>query len=68
MSQGGKPSRLIVEDKLLMALVHRKVFIDHFWRAKAPGLRFRKWVCIDLILTHLRTRNRGSFRAARSGQ
>ena len=32
-------------------------------RAKTPRLNDRRWVHIDLILTHLQSFNRGSFRA-----
>ena len=32
--------------------------------AKAPGLKDRKWANIDLILTYLRSFNRGSFRTS----
>ena len=37
------------------------------FRAKAPGFCDRKWVHIDLILTHLRSLNRGSFRFSPNG-
>ena len=45
-------------------LVPQQVSLDRLKRVKAPGLNDRKWVRIDLILTHLRSFNRGSFHAA----
>ena len=44
------------------ALVGRAISFDRLERVKAPGLNDRKWVNIR-IWTHLRSLNRGSFRA-----
>src|ERR1700694_1928000 len=42
-------------------LYQHLVEISHLGDAKAPGLNDRKWVNIDLILTHLRSFNPGAF-------
>ncbi len=48
-------------------LDHTSVKNSLFGCVKSPGLRYRKRVCIDLILTLLRYLNRGRFHASQKG-
>ena len=49
---------------ILQRLIPHLVEKFTFKHVKTPGFCNRKWVCIDLILTHLRSQNRGSFHVA----
>ena len=65
----GKTKILNGSDDKIFYITKSKIYqhqvkISHFDYAKAPGLNDRKWVHIDLILTHLRSLNRGSFRVS----
>ena len=51
---------------ILLLLVLCKEIGAHSGRVKASGFEHRKWVHIDLILTHLRCSNRESFHAAQN--
>jgi DNA-binding transcriptional MerR regulator len=54
-------------DKTIMHLYPRKFKSWHLGGAKAPGLKDRMSVNIELRLTDIRSFNRGSFRSSRNG-
>ena len=54
MSRGGKPSRLVVEDKLLMALEYLREYRTYFHLGQSYGLSesacYRNWKGIEVTL------------------
>jgi hypothetical protein len=73
MSRGGKPSRLVVEDKLLMALEYLREYRTYFHLGKSYGLtesacyRNCKWVEDILIKSTNWARARAGARARNCG-